>query len=142
MNFLPLQPEDEIEFNLVPLIDIILTLLIFFMVSTTFLREGNLELTLPEASPEPAQMDAPALELTIDASGEYVLNGRALANRQPQTIQRALEQALAEAGAAQELVIRADASTPHQAVVTALDAAGQAGIKKLGIATIPDEQTP
>lgn len=141
MNLRP-QAREEVEINLAPFIDVVFLLLIFFMVSTTFLREGNLELTLPEASPEPAQMDAPALELTIDASGEYVLNGRALANRQPQTIQRALEQALAEAGAAQELVIRADASTPHQAVVTALDAAGQAGIKKLGIATIPDEQTP
>lgn len=141
MNLRP-QAREEVEINLAPFIDVVFLLLIFFMVSTTFLREGNLELTLPEASPEPTQTEALALELTIDANGEYALNGRALANRQSLTIQRALEQAVAEAGAAQELIIRADANTPHQAVVTALDAAGQAGIKQLGIATIPDEQTP
>jgi biopolymer transport protein ExbD len=134
--------QEDVEINMAPFIDVVFLLLIFFMVSTTFLREGNLELTLPEASPVPVQADATALELTIDAGGDYVLNGRPLANRQPQTIQRALEQALAEAGEAQELIIRADAKTPHQAVVTALDAAGQAGIKKLGIATIPDEEKP
>lgn len=134
--------QEDVEINLAPFIDVVFLLLIFFMVSTTFLREGNLELTLPEASPVPVQTEARVLELVIDASGDYVLNGRPLANRQPQTIQRALEQALAEAGEVQELIIRADAKTPHQAVVTALDAAGQAGIKKLGIATIPDEEKP
>ena len=141
MNLRP-QVQEEVDINMAPFIDVVFLLLIFFMVSTTFLREGNLELTLPEASPAPTQADAPALELVIDASGDYALNGRSLANRQPQTIQRALQQALGEAGEAQELIIRADAKTPHQAVVTALDAAGQAGIKKLGIATIPDEKTP
>lgn len=130
----------EVEVNLAPFIDVVFLLLIFFMVSTTFLREGNLELTLPEASPAPTETQANTLDLAIDAAGNYALNGQALANRQPATIQRALAQQLAEAGENQQLVIRADANTPHQAVVTALDAAGQAGIKKIGIATIPDEQ--
>lgn len=130
----------DIEINLAPFIDVVFLLLIFFMVSTTFLREGNLELTLPEASPAPTETQANTLELTIDASGHYALDGQALANRQPQTIRRALEQRLAESDQAQQLVIRADADTPHQAVVRALDAAGQASIKKIGIATIPDAQ--
>jgi biopolymer transport protein ExbD len=130
----------DVEINMAPFIDVVFLLLIFFMVSTTFLREGNLELTLPEASPVPAEIQANTLDLAIDAKGNYALNGQPLANRQAQTIQRALEQALAEAGEAQQLVIRADANTPHQAVVTAMDAAGHAGIKKIGIATIPDAQ--
>lgn len=142
MNLRPRGREDDVDVNMAPFIDVVFLLLIFFMVTTTFLREGNIELTLPEASPEPTQAESPALELTVDASGNYALNGQALANRQPQTIRRALEQALAETGAPQELIIRADANTPHQAVVTAMDAAGQAGIQKLGIATTPHEQEP
>lgn len=130
----------DVEINMAPFIDVVFLLLIFFMVSTTFLREGNLELTLPEASPDPAEILPETLDLAIDAAGNYALNGQSLANRQPQTIQRALGQLLAETGESQQLVIRADANTPHQAVVTALDAAGQAGIKKIGIATIPDAQ--
>lgn len=130
----------DVELNMAPFIDVVFLLLIFFMVSTTFLREGNLELTLPEASPVPTEQQADTLELSVDAQGNYALNGQALANRQFQTIQRALEHAVAESGEAQQLVIRADAETPHQAVVTALDAAGHSGIKKIGIATIPDAQ--
>lgn len=140
MNLRP-QPREEVDINLAPFIDVVFLLLIFFMVSTTFLKEGDLELTLPEASPTPTEARAETMELTIDADGNYVLNGQPLANRQPATVRRALEETLAS-GQAQSLVIRADATTPHQAVVTALDAAGQAGIKKLGIATVPNEEKP
>lgn len=140
MNLRP-QPREEVDINLAPFIDVVFLLLIFFMVSTTFLKEGDLELTLPEASPTPTEARAETMELTVDADGNYALNGQPLANRQPATVRRALEETLAS-GQAQSLVIRADAKTPHQAVVTALDAAGQAGIKKLGIATVPNEERP
>lgn len=139
MNLRP-RARDDIDVNLAPFIDVVFLLLIFFMVSTTFLKEGNLELTLPEASPIPVQARPDVVELVIDAEGNYLLEGRALANRQAETIRRALQQAQDERGKVQSLVIRADARTPHQAVVTALDAAGHAGIKQLGIATVPDEE--
>ena len=128
---------EEPEINLTPLIDVVFLMLIFFMVTTTFLREGNLELSLPEASPEPHEIAQQPLELVINPLGDYFLNGRPLLNRQPQTLRLALEQALAEGG--KGLVVRADATTPHQAVVTALDAAGQAGIQQIAIATVPQE---
>jgi biopolymer transport protein ExbD len=139
MNLRP-RVREELDVNLAPFIDVVFLLLIFFMVSTTFLQEGSLELALPEASPTPAEARAEALELVIDADGNYALDGRALANRQPQTVRRALERARGEAAQPRPLVVRADARTPHQAVVTALDAAGQAGIKQLGITTVPDEE--
>lgn len=139
MNLRP-RGREQVDINMAPFIDVVFLLLIFFMVSTTFLKEGSLELSLPEASPAPTEARADALELQIDAEGAYALEGRPLANRQPATIRRALEQAQAEAGQALPVIIRADARTPHQAVVTALDAAGQAGIKQLGIATIPDDE--
>jgi biopolymer transport protein ExbD len=139
MNLRP-RAREEIDINLAPFIDVVFLLLIFFMVSTTFLKEGNLELTLPEASPTPTEARSDVMELVIDAKGNYALEGRALANRQPDTVRRALEQAYGEGGQTLSLIIRADAETPHQAVVTALDAAGQAGIKQLGIATVPEEE--
>lgn len=139
MNLRP-RTREELDINLAPFIDVVFLLLIFFMVSTTFLKEGNLELALPEASPSPVQTRQEAVELVIDADGNYSLEGRPLANRQPQTVRRAFEQVASESGQVRPLIVRADAKTPHQAVVTALDAAGQAGIKQIGIATVPDEE--
>lgn len=136
MNLRPRRREEP-EINLTPLIDVVFLLLIFFMVSTTFLRESNLEVSLPEASGEPEAAAEQPLELTINRQGSFFLDGKALVNAQMDTVRRALEQATAgraEAG----LVVRADARTPHQAVVTALDAAGRAGIEKVAIATTPD----
>lgn len=129
---------EEPDVNMTPLIDVVFLMLIFFMVTTTFLREGSVEVSLPQASPAPAQAEAQPIELVINASGDYFLGGRPLANRQTQTLRRALEQAV-QAGLS-GLVIRADAATPHQAVVSALDAAGQLGIQKIGIATVPESE--
>lgn len=126
------------EINLTPLIDVVFLLLIFFMVTTTFMRESSLELTLPEASPEAAERQPDVLELVISADGDYAVGGRTLANRQPGTLRRALEEAIAEGD--RPLVIRADATAPHQAVVTALDVAGRVGIERVAIGTVPEPQ--
>lgn len=127
---------EEPDINLTPLIDVVFLMLIFFMISTTFLQEGNLRLVLPEASPEPVAQERQTLELTVNADGQYFLDGKPLLNRQAETVRRALRQ-LVVAGDQRPLIIRADANTPHQAVVTALDAAGQAGITQVAIATTP-----
>lgn len=127
---------DEPEINLTPLIDVVFLMLIFFMVTTTFIREGNLAITLPEASLEPTVASTESVELVIDTQGNYVLDGRELVNRQRETLVLALRELTASATPG--IVIRADASTPHQAVVTALDAAGYVGIQQIAIATVPE----
>ena len=139
MNLRPQRREDP-EINLTPLIDVVFLMLIFFVVSTTFVRESSLKITLPEASPPVQQAATEVLELVIDAEGDYFIGGKPLVNRQLDTVRRALEQS---AGGSQQrpLVIRADARTPHQAVVTAMDAAGRAGLTRLSIATTPTEDS-
>lgn len=135
MNLRP-RRQDEPEVNLTPLIDVVFLMLIFFMVSTTFMRHADLELTLPEASKEPSEQVQDAIELAINADGEYFVNGEPLVNTQLVTVRRALEQARAEMPDA-PLIIRADARSTHQSVVTAMDAASQANISRLSIATVP-----
>ena len=119
-----------------PMIDVVLLLLIFFMVTATFLNNGKLHVALPKASPQASDQSRNSLELAITADGKMVLNGKTLLNRKTDTIKRALEAAIVNDKHPQ-LLIRADAQTPNQDVVTALDAAGRAGISQVGIATTP-----
>ena len=137
MNLRPRRTEEP-EVNLTPLIDVVFLMLIFFMVSTTFLKESDLQVVLPQASGQPQEALPDVVELHIDAEGQYVLNGEKLLNTQTNTVRLALERVFAEGE--RPLVIRADKNTAHQAVVTAFDAAGQAGISRVSIATTPDEE--
>jgi biopolymer transport protein ExbD len=130
---------EDPEITLTPLIDVVFLMLIFFMVSTTFMRQADLELTLPEASREPGEQIVEPIELAINAEGEFFINGRALVNNQVDTVRRGLLQAREDTPDA-PLVIRADARTPHQNLVIAMDAASQANISRLSIATVPQEQ--
>lgn len=125
---------EEPAINLTALIDVVFLLLIFFMVTTTFNRETRLAVNLPEADAEAAEAVPEQLEIAVDAEGRYAINGRMLADRQPETLQRALVE---EAGNDLEVpvVLVADAEATHQAVVTAMDALGQAGFSRLSIAT-------
>ena len=92
MNFRP-RPEEEVDVNLTPLIDVVFLLLIFFMVSTTFIRESEIELTLPEASAEVRKDPLDTINIAIDAKGRYFVNGNALINTQLVTIRQALNDA-------------------------------------------------
>jgi biopolymer transport protein ExbD len=123
------------EVNLTSLIDVVLLLLIFFMVTTSFVRETEIRLQLPEAETAPAASLDESLEITITAQGDYLVNGRQVINRRPATLRRAMAQ---EAGERRDLavVIRADARASHQAVVTAMDMAGRLGFGKINIATV------
>ncbi len=121
------------EVNITPLIDVVFLLLIFFMVSTTFQREAELSIELPEASNQAQDTQDQKIEVAIDATGRYFVNGRPLVNRQPQTIRNALKQA-AQGKNDTPVVISADANTPHQAVVTVMDAARQLGMLRLTFA--------
>jgi biopolymer transport protein ExbD len=134
--------KDEPEINVISLVDVLLVLVLFFMVSTTFLRETEISLTLPEATTD-AAVPTPdeSLEIAITAKGSYLVNGRELVNSERRTLRAAIERL---AGDQRDLpvFIRADAAASHQAVVTAMDVAGQLGFVRLNIATVtpPDAQ--
>lgn len=124
----------EATVELTPLIDVVFLLLIFFMVSTTFVRETQLKIDLPEASGEAAERDSSVVEISIDRSGGYAVNGQVVANRQLQTLMRALE-AVTDGDASRPLIITADANATHESVVRAMDAAGKLGLTSLSITT-------
>lgn len=128
-------PREQPEVNLTSLIDVVLLLLIFFMVTTSFVRETEIRLRLPEAEvTAPASLDD-VLEITITADGDYLVDGRQTINRRPITLRRALTE-LAGEQRDQTIVIRADARASHQAVVTAMDVAGRLGFMQINIATM------
>ena len=120
--------------NLTPLIDVVFLLLIFFMVTTTFTKETRLLIDLPEANGEVADSSPATLELVIAKDGSYAVNGQNLINRDIKTIMAALREA-SSGNTELPLVITADAQATHQAVITAMDAAGRLGFSQLNIAT-------
>jgi biopolymer transport protein ExbD len=120
--------------NLTPLIDVVFLLLIFFMVSTTFTKETHLSLDLPEATGEEQEIKVKQIEIIIDVSGQYVINGKSLVSSKLETIIVALKK-VSEGNIEMPLVITADANTPHQSVITAMDAAGQLGFSRLSLST-------
>lgn len=129
---------DEINVNLTPLIDVVFLLLIFFMVSTTFTRETRLEVDLPQADNSAEMSSERPVEVVITAEGEYRVNGEGLVNSQARTLRMALSK-VSEGSLDSPLIISADARTPHQAVVTAMDVAGALGFSKLSITTRQSE---
>ncbi|MGS2718738.1 ExbD/TolR family protein [Eionea flava] len=134
MQFRRQTSQDE-QINLTPLIDVVFLLLIFFMVSTTFTKETHLEINLPEASSDPAvATESDVVDITINTNGDYVINGKALVNQQADTLRRALQE-LSQGDNSLPLTVTADATTPHQSVVRAMDVAGQLGFAKLRITT-------
>ncbi len=126
------QNKEELNLNLTPMIDIVFLLLIFFMVSTTFTKETHLDIKLPEASGEVADAPDKMVEVVIDKSGQYSINGQSLVSNKILTLKQAIEKV--SLGDHQlPFVITADALTPHESVVRAMDAAGQLGFSRLSI---------
>jgi len=126
------QHKEEISLNITPLIDVVFLLLIFFMVSTTFTRESHLQVELPSASGEKAAQISDAIEVLIDRQGQYTVNKRVLINSQLVTLKRAIE-SLSGNNNKLPFIVTADANTPHEYVVRAMDVAGQLGFAKLRI---------
>ena len=131
-----LQPggEDEPEVNLTPLIDVVFLLLIFFMVSTTFEHQSRIQIELPEATASPEELEEESLEIVIDAQGRYFIGEEQVVNTELKTLKSAISKAVGDRGTI-PVTIRADASTPHQAVITALDATSQLGLTQISLAT-------
>lgn len=125
---------DDLSISLTPLIDVILVLLIFFMVSSRFTRDTQMNVNLPKATGEAAlNASADIVEISVDANGNIFVNAKALANAQIDTIKSAL-QTVSNGNNELPLVISADAKAPYQSVATAMDAAGQMGFQKLTMA--------
>jgi biopolymer transport protein ExbD len=128
------QRSQEVGVDLTPLIDVVFLLLIFFMVSTTFTRESHLNIELPEASGERSESEAELIDVVINAEGQYILNDRTLVNNRRETLERAVSE-LAKDNTSLPFIITADARTPHEFVVRAMDVAGRLGFAKLSITT-------
>ena len=139
MNLKPRRHEEP-EINVVSLIDVVLLLVVFFMLSSRFTDEGRLHVQLPSASAVPAAApQSEPLVVSVTEAGSYLVNGRELINSSPDTLRSAL---LKQAGANRDMTvtIRADGRATQQSVVTAMDVLGQLGFVRLNIATIKDEQ--
>jgi biopolymer transport protein ExbD len=124
----------EPEIMLIPLIDILLMLLIFFMLATTFKHTADISINLPEASQQKLpETESKTLDVTIDADGNFYVNREQVVNREVNTVKRALEK-ISAGNKEMVVVISADAKTPTQSVVTAMDAARQIGLVHITIA--------
>ena len=125
---------DEPEVNLTPLIDVVFLLLIFFMVSTTFEHQSRIQIELPEATAEATKPDEESLEIIIDAQGRFFIGDEQVINTEVNTLKGAISKTVGEREGI-PVIIRADAKTPHQAVITALDATSQLGLTRISLAT-------
>lgn len=121
--------QDAPDINLIPLIDVLLVMLIFLAATTTFTRDRQIKISLPQANAE--QMTAPAVELTIAQDGRFALAGVIISSKD--LVTRLKGQLTGQTETV--MLIRADAMTPHQAVVQAMQAAREAGIGKVHFAT-------
>jgi biopolymer transport protein ExbD len=133
--------KNDVSIDLTALIDVVFLLLIFFMVTTTFTRESNLLVNLPEAAGQPAADVPLRIDILIARNGSYSINGQALADTRLNTLLDAI-QAIAAGDNTVPVSITADADTTHQSVVTAMDAVARLGFSRLSIATRqPEEAT-
>jgi biopolymer transport protein ExbD len=128
------QKKQEVSVNLTPLIDIVFLLLIFFMVSTSFTRETQIKLDLPKASVEPLESKVDSLEISVDKEGRYFVNGKGLVNQSIETLLGAISPIIND-NKDISVIISADANTPYQSVVTAMEATSQLGVVNLKMAT-------
>ncbi len=124
---------DEPEINLIPFIDVLLVVLIFLMLSTTYSRFTALQVTLPQAGGAPAKAQPLELIVSVSADGRYALNGQTLSANDVAGLTNALRTA-AQGRSDALVVVAADGLAPHQRVINVLDAARQAGLVKLAFA--------
>lgn len=134
MNFQRGKRHEELEMNLVPLIDVLLVIIIFLVVSATFSRTSELQINLPTAEANQAQDKPLTIEVGVDASGKYVVNGKALADTTVSGIGAAL-QAAAQGGKEPTIIVNADAKATHQSVIDVMEASRTAGYTHITFAT-------
>jgi len=138
---LSLRPRTHPEVNLTSLIDVVLLLLIFFMVSTSFVKQSQIAISLPEADSATVVEEVPEqVDIMITEAGTFLVNGRELINSRPETIRNALQK-ITGGNNNLPLTISADANAKHQHVVTAMDVAGRLGFVQISIATVNEPES-
>ena len=129
--------KQEVTLELVPLIDVVFLLLIFFMVSTTFVQDSRIKLSLPEAHGDlSSEIEVSAIALAVDKDGLYTINGVALKTNDRPTIVEALLKITEPGDAKQKIVLLADAKTDYQNVIVALDALSSVGLSNVWMKTV------
>lgn len=130
--------EDDFEINVIPLIDVMLTLLMFFVMTTTFVQHASMKVTLPEASVTEQSREEQSLVILVDVDGRYFIDNNEVLNPGIETLKEAILR-IAGDDRDRAVVLRADAKSQHQAVITAMDALGQLGFDRLSLATTPSK---
>ena len=134
---LQVKRSDELELNLISLVDVVLLLVIFFMLSTTFVEDTRLRVELPEAGSATVERSVNPIIITVSAQGSYRVNDRALVNNERATLSAALRQVAGDSRK-EPVTIRADARSTHQSVVTAMDVVARQGFTQVNIATVSE----
>lgn len=132
---------DEPEINLVSLIDVLFCLILFLVLTTSFNQRAALKLQLPQAQAGIVPDEGVPLILLVDMEGKYVVGNNEVAKTDVVSLKEAIVRAAGD-DRRQQVILRADARTPHQSVVTAMDALGQLGFQRLSIATTPEQRKP
>jgi biopolymer transport protein ExbD len=131
--------EDEPEINLIPLIDVLFCLILFLVLTTSFNQRAALKLQLPQAQAGIVPDERPPLIVIVDVEGRYFVGNTEVTRRDVGTLKAAISQATGS-DRTRPIVLRADGRTPHQSVITAMDAIGQLGFTRLSIATTPEQK--
>ena len=134
MNFQRGKKHEDLEMNLVPLIDVLLVIIIFLVVSATFARMSELQINLPTAEANSPEQKPLVIDVGIDATGHYVVGKTALADSSVSGIGAALQKAAGD-GKDPTIIINADAKTTHQSVINVMEAARQVGYTHITFAT-------
>ncbi|MFW5426675.1 MAG: ExbD/TolR family protein [Methylophagaceae bacterium] len=133
MNLAP-HPVEEPDVNLTPMIDVVFLLLLFFMVSTSFIRESSLKVDLPEASGQVLAGQEQAVDIIINLNGIFIINGSTLDNPSSEQLSDHLKLAVGD-NEDPHVIISADSKAEYQSIVTAMDVAQQLGYARLTLAT-------
>lgn len=128
--------EDDFELNVISLIDVLLTLLMFFVLTTTFVQQSHLKVSLPTSSAKVQAPQAKTLVLIVDRAGHYYIGNNEVLEPGTEALKRAISR-IAGSDRDRPVLLRADGQSPNQAVITAMDALGQLGFNRLRIATTP-----
>ena len=130
---------DEPEINLIPLIDVLFCLILFLVLTTSFNQRAALRLQLPQAQAGVTPDPRVPLLILVDVEGRFFVGNTEVSRRDIATLKTAISQAAGD-DRERPVVLRADGRSPHQSVVTAMDALGQLGFTKLQIATTPERK--
>ena len=134
MNFQRRRSRDEPEINLIPMIDVLLVILIFMMVTTSYAKYSELQINLPEASGETAAAQAKSIHVAVDASEHYAINNRGVNYTGIESLVSSLKNAAGDQSDP-TIIINADAKAPHQSVINVMEAARRAGYGRITFTT-------